>query len=98
TEFLIQNHVAAPGTQRNLHRVRQLIDSAKNRLTALLAMYNLLCVCHIQLLQDFVDVFPCPCSVAAAIPQQLSANNFRPSTTANRLPTSFLPRAGAALP
>ena len=45
-ELLLEDHVAALGTQRYLHRVGQLIDTAKNRLTGILAINNLFC-CHI---------------------------------------------------
>ena len=45
TEFLLDDDVAALGTERHLHRVGQKIHAAQNRLTRLLAMHNLLCHC-----------------------------------------------------
>ena len=42
-EFLLQNDVAALGSQGDLHRVRQLVDAAQNCLPGILAIYNLFC-------------------------------------------------------
>ena len=52
-ELLLQNDVAALGAERDLHRVGQLVHAAQNRLTGILAIYNLFC-CHglISLIQN----------------------------------------------
>src|SRR5437899_4432211 len=58
TEFLVQDHVAAFGAERDLHDVRQLVHTPQNRLPALLAMYNLLCICHLSFLPEFAPPRP----------------------------------------
>ena len=45
-EFFLENHVAALGAERHLHRIGQLVDAAQNRLTGIFAINNLFC-CHI---------------------------------------------------
>ena len=40
-ELLLQDHVAALGAERHLHRVGQLVDAAQNRLPGIFGIYNL---------------------------------------------------------
>ena len=40
-ELLLEDDVPALGTERDLHRVGQLVDAAENRLAGLFAVYNL---------------------------------------------------------
>ena len=40
---LPREHVAALGSERDLHRVGELVDAAQDRLPRLLAVYNLFC-------------------------------------------------------
>ncbi len=44
-EFLVDDHVAALGAERDLYRVRQNIDAAQNRLSRLFSVNNLFCHC-----------------------------------------------------
>ena len=43
SEFLVEDDVAALRTERDLHRVGQLVDAAQDRLSRLLAVHNLFC-------------------------------------------------------
>src|SRR5581483_11020090 len=49
TELLLNNDVTALRTERHLHCVSEYVDATKNRLTRLLAVYDLLCHFSISL-------------------------------------------------
>ena len=58
SELLVEDDVAALGTERHFHRVGQLVDAAQDRLARLLAVHNLFCHrCRLLLLFLGVAVF-----------------------------------------
>src|SRR6185503_1098990 len=86
TEFLVENDVAALGTERNFHCGGQLVDAAQNRLTRFLAVNNLFCHRVLRKLKKsyFLD-FPPP-----AAPESMTARTSSSRMIRNSSPSSLI--------